>query len=63
MYLFCFYNHKIIEAKILKPENSSVVYANPISLQFLVFCLFKASHLEVLLQVEPTFSDCLDTII
>lgn len=58
--MYLFYNHRIIEPRILKPENSSGIYANHFGLQ--VFFKKKASHLEVLLEIEPTFSDCLDTI-
>lgn len=59
MYLFYFHNHKIIEPKILSLENSSGIYMSTT-----LFHRLKknVNHLEVLLEVEPAFSEWLDTI-
>lgn len=54
MCVFYFYNHRIIESSILKLENSSGIYMSTT-----LFHRLKKNmnHLEVLLEVEPAFSD------
>lgn len=56
--MFCFYNDRVIDSRILKPEHSSGICANTFSSQMKK----KVSHLEVLLEIGPAFSDCLGTV-
>lgn len=56
--MFCFFNDRVIDSRILKPEHSSGIYAIPFSSQMKK----KVNHLEVLLETGPAFSYCLGTI-